>query len=99
MIFGGDCGGAGTFVGFCAVCFMLSLFVYILCHGDISERLSVALRIRDGGRTMSRFNTDCLCPACAEAEKYHPRYREAVEAELAEIRKGNYNFKGIGYKP
>ena len=52
----------------------------------------------DGGRTMSRFNTDCLCLACAEAEKYHPRYREAVEAELAEIRKGNYNFKGIGYK-
>jgi hypothetical protein len=53
----------------------------------------------DGGRTMSRFNTDCLCPACAEAEKSHPHYREAVEAELAEIRKGNYNFKGIGYKP
>ena len=43
----------------------------------------------DGGRTMSRFNTDCLCPACAEAEKSHPRYREAVEAELDEIRKGN----------
>ena len=46
---------------------------------------------------MSRFNTDCLCMRCAEAEKSHPRYREAVEAELAEIRRGNYNFKGIGY--
>ena len=51
----------------------------------------------DGGRTMSRFNTDCLCMRCAEAEKSHPDYGKAVEAELAEIRRGNYNFKGIGY--
>lgn len=28
-----------------------------------------------------------------------PRYREAVEAELAENRKGNYNFRGVVYKP
>lgn len=52
----------------------------------------------DGGRTMSRFNTDCICMACAEAEIRHPDYRKAVEAELAEIRKGNRNFKGIGYR-
>ena len=32
-----------------------------------------------------------------EKERQRPDYREAVEAELAEIRKGNYNFKGIGY--
>jgi hypothetical protein len=51
----------------------------------------------DGGRTMSRFNTDCLCMRCAEAEKNHPDYDKAVEAEIAEIRKGNFNFKGIGY--
>ena len=50
-----------------------------------------------GGRTMSRFDTACLCMRCADAEKSHPRYREAVEAELAEIRRGNFNFKGIGY--
>ena len=52
----------------------------------------------EGGRTMSRFNTDCICMACAEAEIRHPDYRKAVEAELAEIRKGNRNFKGIGYR-
>ena len=46
---------------------------------------------------MSRFNTACLCLACAEAERHHPDYQKAVESELAEIRKGNYNFKGIGY--
>ena len=43
----------------------------------------------DGGRTMSRFNTDCLCMRCAEAEKSHPRYREAFETEMADIRNGN----------
>ena len=43
----------------------------------------------DGGRTMSRFNTDCLCMRCAEAERHHPDYQKAVEAELAEIRNGN----------
>ena len=51
----------------------------------------------DGGRIMSRMNTDCLCMRCAEAEKSHPDYGKAVEAEIAEIRRGNYNFKGIGY--
>ena len=54
-------------------------------------------RSLDDGRTMSRFDTSCLCLRCAEAERQHPDYRKAVEAEMAEIRKGNYNFKGIGY--
>ena len=51
------------------------------------------------GRTMSRFNMDCLCLECAEAEKRHPDYQKAVEAEIAAIRNGNLNFKGIGYNP
>lgn len=51
----------------------------------------------DGGRTMSRFNTVCLCMRCAETERHHPDYWKAVETELAEIGRGNYNFKGIGY--
>ena len=49
------------------------------------------------GRTMSRFNTDCICLKCAEEEKSHPDYRKAVEAETAAIRNGNHNFPGIGY--
>ncbi len=51
------------------------------------------------GRTMSRFNTDCICLKCAEAEKTHPDYQKAVDAEISAIRNGNLNFKGIGYKP
>lgn len=47
------------------------------------------------GRMMSMFNTDCLCLDCIEAERQCPDYRQAVEADHAEIRKGNYNFEGI----
>jgi hypothetical protein len=34
---------------------------------------------------------------CKDEEKQHPRYEEACERDLAEIRKGNYNFEGIGW--
>lgn len=49
----------------------------------------------EGGRIMSRFNTDCICLDCAREEKKDPEYEKAVQAELEEIKKGNYNFKGI----
>lgn len=47
-------------------------------------------------RTMSMFNTDCICPECKEQERKNPRYKEAQEADLKAIKSGNYNFKGIG---
>ena len=51
----------------------------------------------EGGRTMSMFNENCICMECARKERQKDNYKEAVEADHAEIRKGNYNFKGIGY--
>lgn len=48
-----------------------------------------------GGRIMSAYNTECLCMACKEKETKQPDYHEAIEAERAEIKKGNYNYKGI----
>ena len=45
---------------------------------------------------MSRFNTERICMACSAKEKKHPRYQEAVDAEMEAIRCGNYNFQGIG---
>lgn len=45
---------------------------------------------------MSKFNTDILCPSCKEKETKHPMYKQACDAEIAEVRKGNYNFPGIG---
>ena len=49
----------------------------------------------DGGRIMSMFNTDCICLACKEKEKARNDYKEAVRAELDELKKGNTNYKGI----
>lgn len=46
--------------------------------------------------TMSMFNEDVICMSCKEKEKQHPDYKKAVDTDNAEIKKGNYNFKGIG---
>ena len=50
------------------------------------------------GRIMSMYNEDCICMDCSAKERKRPDYREALEADHAEIKKGNYNFKGIGYR-
>lgn len=46
--------------------------------------------------TMSRFNTDRICLDCQKKEKAHKDYQKAVEAEAEQVRRGNYNFIGIG---
>lgn len=48
------------------------------------------------GRTMSMYNEDCICMKCKEEERKRPDYEQAREADVTEIKKGNYNFKGIG---
>ena len=45
---------------------------------------------------MSIYNTQVICMTCKEKEQQRTDYRKAVEADHAEIRKGNYNFQGIG---
>jgi hypothetical protein len=45
--------------------------------------------------TMSFFNTELICPKCEDAEKADPEYKQAVEAERAEVMKGNMNYPGI----
>lgn len=48
------------------------------------------------GRIMSMFNEDCICLDCKDKETRDENYERAREVELEEVRKGNYNFKGIG---
>jgi hypothetical protein len=55
------------------------------CGGD-TERMT----------TMSMFNQDVICMGCKDAEKNHPKYKDAHEADNAAIKSGDYNFKGIG---
>ena len=46
--------------------------------------------------TGSIFNTELICMECAEKERDHPDYEKARAVEADEVRKGNYNFEGIG---
>lgn len=46
---------------------------------------------------MSFFSNDTLCEACTEQERKHPDYGLANAVETAEVRKGNYNFLGVGW--
>ena len=57
------------------------------CHSSLDGK----------SRQMSRFNTDCLCSECAEAERRHPDYRKAADAELEAERRGDRNFPGVGW--
>lgn len=50
----------------------------------------------NGITIMSMFNEQIICMECKGEEKRHPDYDKAVEADIAEIKKGNFNFKGIG---
>ncbi len=44
----------------------------------------------------SMFNTEMICFRCKEVEKAHPDYERAAAVELAEVRKGNMNYAGVG---
>lgn len=50
----------------------------------------------EAGRTMSMYNEDCICLKCKEEERGRSDYNKAQDADIEEIKKGNYNFKGIG---
>ncbi|NFN85881.1 gamma-glutamylcyclotransferase [Clostridium sporogenes] len=47
------------------------------------------------GRIMSMFNTEYICMECCKKEKQDKDYEKAVKADHEEIKKGNYNYKGI----
>ena len=64
----------------------------------IQEKCDRCGSLLTGGRTMSRFDTSCICMSCAKNERKHPDYHKAVEAELDAIKRGNHNFKGIGFR-
>ena len=44
----------------------------------------------------SMYNTEMICMECKKAERKRSDYKLACDTELEEVKKGNYNFKGIG---
>ena len=53
-------------------------------------------RSLDGGRIMSMFCEQTICMDCSAKERERPDYKAACDAEIAAVRAGNRNFKGIG---
>lgn len=47
--------------------------------------------------TMSMFDVALICLPCVELERTHPDYPRACDAESDALKKGDTNFKGIGY--
>ena len=54
--------------------------------------------LKNKGRTMSMFNTDCICMKCKEEETKRPDYAMACDEEAQAVRAGNFHFLGIGYE-
>jgi len=46
--------------------------------------------------TMSRFNTQIICMDCEDKETKRPDYEAARKAEEDAVRRGDYNFPGVG---
>lgn len=46
--------------------------------------------------TGSFFNLQTICLDCAERERAHPDFQKAHDAEVAAVRAGDFNFRGIG---
>ena len=49
----------------------------------------------DGGRIMSMYNEDCICMECKRRETKRSDYDFARSMEVAAVRAGNYNYKGV----
>lgn len=52
----------------------------------------------NGSTIMSMFNEDIICQTCKEKEKERDDYKSASDADNEEIKRGNFNYKGIGLK-
>lgn len=46
--------------------------------------------------TGSYFNMEMICLACDKEEREDPRFEEARRAEHEAVRRGDFNFRGIG---
>ena len=74
----------------------------ILAVAMLLRQDSESGRLRNSKETsvhiMSMFNTEEICMDCKTEEKMRPDYTDAVETDNAAIRRGDYNFPGIGLR-
>lgn len=55
------------------------------CHAKLTARI------------MSMYNDDVLCPECQGKEAQRSDYLEALQADRDAIKRGDFNFPGIGW--
>ena len=51
----------------------------------------------NGCRIQSMYNDNVICLECQEKEAQRSDYQDAVQADRDAIKRGDYNFPGIGY--
>lgn len=49
--------------------------------------------------TGSYFNLETICLPCRALEEAHPSFPAAQRAETAAVRRGDYNYPGVGLPP
>ena len=52
----------------------------------------------NGCRIQSMYSSTVLCMECHDKETKRSDYQEAVQADRDAIKRGDYNFPGIGWK-
>jgi hypothetical protein len=57
------------------------------CHGPMFSH------------SCSWFTDEDICSDCQQDERHAPNYAAARAAEAAAVRRGDYNFRGIGLAP
>jgi len=48
------------------------------------------------GSTGSYFNTQQICFACSKIEREHPAFEEAQRVENEAVKRGDFNYPGVG---
>lgn len=46
--------------------------------------------------TGSYFNMQVICMTCSDKERAHPQFEEARNIETEAVKRGDFNFPGIG---
>jgi hypothetical protein len=65
----------------------------------MSEKVCPRCKANLRSWTTSYFNLEDICLDCALDERSAPNFSHARAREEAEVRQGNYNYRGLGLAP
>lgn len=53
-------------------------------------------RVKSYSYIMSMYSVTLICSLCSDKERERPDYDEAAKTESNEVKKGNFNYEGVG---